>query len=318
MKQNPLGATGLMVSEIGFGAFAIGGNSSNNSYGPTDDATSVAAIHTALELGCNFFDTADVYGYGHSEEVLGLALRQVGATNRVVVASKVGGNFTTGRTLMDFSRAYIVSAVESSLRRLGRDYLDLYQLHNPPVDVIESGEVFEALDDLKAAGKIRHGGVSVHTVAEGQSCLASGKAAALQLPYNLFSLLDPEWSLEPLFEPAVRQGVGLIAREPLAAGFLSGRHDLETRYGEGDNRGHWPPGRRRLFVTLANALRRLERPEVSLAQAAIRFVLDEPAIATAIVGIKTPRQARENFAAAAVPSFQELEAGPCPPLTASG
>jgi aryl-alcohol dehydrogenase-like predicted oxidoreductase len=214
MKQNPLGATGLMVSEIGFGAFAIGGNSSNNSYGPTDDATSVAAIHTALELGCNFFDTADVYGYGHSEEVLGLALRQVGATNRVVVASKVGGNFTTGRTLMDFSRAYIVSAVESSLRRLGRDYLDLYQLHNPPVDVIESGEVFEALDDLKAAGKIRHGGVSVHTVAEGQSCLASGKAAALQLPYNLFSLLDPEWSLEPLFDRARASRRRLSLRPP--------------------------------------------------------------------------------------------------------
>ncbi|WP_437542246.1 aldo/keto reductase [Sorangium sp. So ce367] len=308
MKIKRLGTTDLFVSELGFGAFAIGGHRTGNSYGPTDDATSIAAVHAALDLGCTFFDTADVYGYGHSEEVLGRALREARRTNDVVIASKVGGNFSTGRTVLDFSREHIVTAIDGSLRRLGRDTLDLYQLHNPPVELIRSGEAFDALDEVKRSGKIRHYGVSIHTAEEGEACIEGQRAEALQLVYNLFGLLEPESSLGVIFDRAVQRGVGLIAREPLAAGFLSGRHDLDTRYGAGDNRGHWPMGRRRLFVALANALRRLERPGVSLSQAALRFVLDEPAISTTIVGIKTPEQARENFGATQVPSFQELEA----------
>lgn len=312
MRTKRLGATDLLVSELGFGTFAIGSNRSGNSYGPTNDATSIAAIHASLDLGCTFFDTADVYGYGHSEEVLGRALREAKATDDVIIASKVGGNFRTGRTIVDFSREHIVSAIEGSLRRLRRHYVDLYQLHNPPVDLIQSGEVFDALDELRVRGNIRYYGVSIQTAVEGEACLQDRRPQTLQLPYNLFSLLEPERSLEVIFEPAVQRGVGLIAREPLAAGFLSGRHDLDSQYGVGDNRGHWALGRRRVFVALAKALRRLERPNVSLVQAALRFVLDEPAISTTIVGIKTPEQARENFAAVEVPSFLELEAGQLP------
>jgi aryl-alcohol dehydrogenase-like predicted oxidoreductase len=310
MHTNRLGGTDLVVSTLGFGGFAIGGNTSGNSYGPTDDATSIAAIHAALDLGCNFFDTADVYGFGKSEEIIGLALKHAKRTNDVVIASKVGGNFRSGRTVMDFSRAHLVSAVEDSLRRLRREYLDLYQLHNPSLELIRSGEMFDAMDDLRISGKIRYYGVSIHTATEGEACLANGRPQTLQVPYNLFSLLDPEHSVEEIFETAVQKRVGLIAREPLAAGFLSGRHTLKTKYGFGDNRALWPVARRRLYIALANTLRRLERPKVTLAQAALRFVLDEPAISTTIVGMKTPQQVRENFAAITVPSFGELESIP--------
>ena len=307
MKVKRLGLTDLVVSEIGFGCFGIGGNRSGNSYGPTADDTSIAAVRTSLDLGCTFFDTADVYGFGHSEELLGQALHEAGKTNDVVIASKVGGNFSSGITVPDFSRGYIISAVDRSLRRLRRDYLDLYQLHDPPIELIQSGEIFDAMETLKITGKIRYYGISLHTVAEAKACLENRRAQTMQVVYNLFSLVDPEQSFEAVFEPAVQRGVGLIAREPLAAGFLTGRHSLETQYGIGDNRGRWPMGRRRLFIAFANTLRRLEQPGVTLSQAALRFVLDEPAIGTTIVGIKTPAQAQENFAAAEAPPFTELE-----------
>jgi aryl-alcohol dehydrogenase-like predicted oxidoreductase len=307
MRLRRLGRTELMVSELGFGAFAIGGNRTGNSYGPTDDRTSIAAVHTALELGCNFFDTADVYGHGHSETLLGRALREAGKLHDVVIATKVGGRFDSGQTVIDFSPAYIVRAVDDSLRRLGREHIDLYQLHNPSRAQVEAGEVFEALDRLVASGKVRHHGVSIHTVEEGAACLEVGSVASLQLVHNLFALLEPEESMEALFEPAVARQVGLIAREPLAHGFLSGLHDASTVYGEGDNRGRWPAARRAVFSSLAAAVRGLARDGVTLAQAALRFVLDEPAITTTIVGIKTPAQARENFGAVAVPHLALLE-----------
>jgi aryl-alcohol dehydrogenase-like predicted oxidoreductase len=307
MKINTLGNTGLQVSELGFGAFAIGGHHTGNSYGPTDDRTSIAAIHTALDLGYTFFDTANVYGNGHSEEVLGRALRHSGCVNEVVLASKVGGRWSSADHDDTYAPAYIAQALEATLKRLGRDYLDLYQLHNPPPQVVQQGAVFEVLERLRQAGKIRHYGVSIHTPADGFACLNGARAQTLQLPYNLFSLLEPDDSPEVLFAPAAAQGVGLIAREPLAAGHLSGRHGLHTAYGPGDNRGRWSLQRRRMLLALVQALRRLEQPGVTLAQAALRFVLDEPAVSTTIVGIKTPGQARSNAQATRLASFAELE-----------
>lgn len=297
MRYRRLGKTNLTVSELGFGAWPIGGSQYGNSYGPTDDAVSIEAVCTAADLGCNFFDTADVYGHGHSESILGQALRQSGKLNDAVIASKVGANFSNGNTVLDFSRQHITHAIEASLRRLGRDYLDLYQLHNPSLQIIQDGQVFETLDSLKASGKIRHYGVSIHTVAEGLACIENGKAETLQVAYNLFSLLQPETSPEQLFPQITRHNLGLIAREPLDNGFLSGKHRVDTTYGPGDVRGEWPIADRKLRISLAESLRYLEQPGVSLAQAALRFVLDEPAITTTIVGIKTPEQARENFEA---------------------
>jgi len=307
MKYRKLGRTSLVVSEVSFGAWAIGGNQHGNSYGSTSDTDSIEAIKSALSLGCNFFDTADVYGYGHSEEILGQGLRQAGKLNEVLIASKVGGNFSTGETVMDFSPQYITSAIDASLQRLGRDYIDLYQLHNPSRRIISDGRAFEALDSLKAAGKIRYYGVSVHSVAEGMACLKVGKPDTIQIVYNFYSILQSENPAEELFPHAHDQQVGIIAREPLANGFLTGRQKMNVEYEKGDIRGSWPSNYRSHKIRVAEALRFLEKPGRNLAQSALRFVMDEPAISTVLVGVKTAQQAQENFSASDLPPFSEAE-----------
>ncbi|MFC5994083.1 aldo/keto reductase [Pseudonocardia hispaniensis] len=309
MRTRRLGSTELRVSELGFGCFAIGGNRSGNSYGPTDDATSIAAVRTALELGYRFFDTADVYGLGHSETLLGRALREAGHPSDVVVATKGGARFDGERVRADFSGRHLRSAVEASLRRLGRDRVELYQLHDPPLSVLRAGAVFDVLDGLVAEGRIDHYGVSVHTPPQVAAALAHPRVRTVQIPFSLLTQVEPQDAWEAVFADARRRDVGLIAREPLAAGFLSGRHAGGRTYGAGDLRGRWPPARRRIYIALAEVFRHHERPDRTMAQAALRFVLDEPAFATTIVGIKTPAQARENVAATGLPPFAELEAG---------
>ena len=324
MEYRQLGRTGLQVSAIGFGAWAIGGAAFGNSYGPTDDATSSAAIRRALELGCTFFDTADVYGHGHSEELLGAVLRAARARDQVVIATKVGANFYNrdldpalaprlaaylGRSLTDFaaeavlpvthstnfSPGYLRFACEQSLRRLRTDVIDLYQLHNPSLALIEQGDVWQALDELKQAGKIRFYGVSIHQPVEGIAAVVSGKPDAIQVVYNLFD----QAAAAQLFPLAQVAQVAIIAREPLANGFLTGKYQAGASFAPGDLRAAWPADyvatRIRAAQTLAAAM---VRPGVTLAQAAIRFVLDQPAVSTVIPGAKTSAQVEQNLAAA--------------------
>src|SRR5437867_12190955 len=203
MRYRTLGRTGLKVSEIGFGAWAIGGNDRGNSYGPTDDATSIAAVRRAVELGCTFFDTADVYGWGHSEEVLGQALE--GRREEVGIATKVGGDFYRGGVRMNFDPGYLAFALDRSLQRLRTDHVDLYQLHNPPAELMTDPTTYEVLDALKGEHKIDHYGVSVHERVEALPCLEAGKPETLQIP---FSLLRQEW-IEQVLPPAWRQGGGM-------------------------------------------------------------------------------------------------------------
>jgi aryl-alcohol dehydrogenase-like predicted oxidoreductase len=303
MKYRTLGRTGLVVSEVSFGAWAIGGNRHGNSYGSTDDEISIQSITKAVELGCNFFDTADVYGYGHSEEILSEGLKRAGKLNDVYIATKVGGNFYSGRTVVDFTPDYIRKAVQESLRRLQRNHLDLYQLHNPNKPIIEDGQIFEVLDDLKKEGLIRHYGVSIHSVQEGIACIKSGKPETIQVVYNLTSMTQSENPAEELFPMARENNIGIIAREPLANGFLTGKQKVDKIYDQGDIRASWPSHYRSYKIRLAQTLRFLEQPGRSMTQAALRFVLDEPAISTTIVGLKTPEQAVENFAASEMPSL---------------
>src|SRR6266446_8208021 len=150
VNRRQLGRTELSVSEIGFGAWAIGGNAFGNSYGPTDDAESTRAIRRAFELGCSFFDTADVYGHGHSESLLGAALHDV--RDQIIIATKAGGGG-------DFTPAYLRMAVERSLERLRTDHIDLLQLHNPPMSLIAAPATYEPLEELKREGLIRFYGV---------------------------------------------------------------------------------------------------------------------------------------------------------------
>ncbi|HVO33341.1 MAG TPA: aldo/keto reductase, partial [Elusimicrobiota bacterium] len=210
MKKRAFGSTGLDVSEIGFGAWAIGGNAFGNSYGPTDDAESLQAIRAALELGCTFFDTADVYGHGHSEELLAQGL---GARRRdVVVATKGGSDFYHEPARLNFTESHLAFAVDQSLQRLRTDYIDLYQLHNPPFSLIESGRLFEPLEKLKTQGKIRFYGISIHEPQEGLLAIKMGRPASIQVVYNYLR----RDAAEELFPRALAEGVAIIAREPLA------------------------------------------------------------------------------------------------------
>src|SRR3989441_1009201 len=183
VNRRTLGRTGLSVSEIGFGAWAIGGNAFGNSYGPTDDAESTRAIRRAFELGCNFFDTADVYGHGHSESLLGPALHDV--RDQVFIATKVGGNFYDGDVHMDFTPAYLRFAVERSLERLRSDHIDLLQLHNPPLNLIAAMATYEPLEEMKGEGLIRFYGVSVHPPEEGVAAVQATMPDTVQIVYNL-------------------------------------------------------------------------------------------------------------------------------------
>jgi HEXXH motif-containing protein len=307
VKYNPLGATGLVVSELGFGAFGIGGNQFGNSYGSVHDAQSIKTIHLALDKGCNFFDTADVYGRGHSEEILGTALRRAGHIHDVIIATK-GGCLLDGSDRQDFSREYLTTAIEASLRRLGRDYIDLYQLHNPTLSLLRAGDIFDALDRLCASGKIRHAGVSVHSVDEGLECLRHPICSTIQIVYNLFSQIEPDTSAEALLPHVQQAGVGLIAREPLANSFLARSHEIDEKYEDGDIRAELSGAARRVRIALADSLRPKAAGAPTLAQLALRFVLDEPVVSTTIVGLMSPQQVEENFAASTIRSFADYYA----------
>ncbi len=295
MQYRILGRTALKVSEVGFGAWAIGGNAHGNSYGPTDDAASVAAVRRAVDLGCTFFDTADVYGWGHSEEVLGQALE--GVRDRVVLATKVGGDFYHGGVRMNFDPGYIAFALERSLRRLRTDRVDLYQLHNPPAEIMSDPRTYDALEALKAEHKVDHYGVSIHEPVEGLACLDSAKPEVLQIPFSLFR---QEW-IDELFAEARRAGVGLVAREPLGNGFLAGRMAPDRRFPAGDIRAHWPVPMVRGRLMAAEHLAFLADAGRTRAQAALRFVLAFPEVGVTIPGIKTPEQADEDLAASDAP-----------------
>jgi aryl-alcohol dehydrogenase-like predicted oxidoreductase len=294
VNRRTLGRTGLSVSEIGFGAWAVGGNAFGNSYGATDDAESRRAIRRAFELGCNFFDTADVYGHGHSEELLGETLHDV--RDQVIIATKVGGNFYDRDMRMDFSPTYLRFAVERSLERLRTDRIDLLQLHNPPIGLISTMATYEPLEEMKRAGLIRSYGVSVHPPEEGVAAVQTKMPDTVQIVYNL-ARREAEDTFLAL---AAGAGVGVIAREPLANGFLAGCYDAESTWERGDIRARMPRPYVAQLAALGRRVRELaEQSGMTAPQLALKFVLDRGDIATAIVGMKTVRQVEENLNAGA-------------------
>ena len=319
MKQRTLGRTGMPVSEIGFGGWAIGGNGYGNSYGPTDDDASLRAIRRAVELGCTFFDTADVYGHGHSEELLGQALRDV--RDRVLIATKVGGNFynrgvhpllheriakALGHPLGDvpadaplpvthdaaFDADYIRFAVTQSLRRLRTDYIDLLQLHNPTLALIARTETWQVLEELKQEGLIRWYGVSVHPPAEGLAAVSVTMPDTIQIAYSLAR----REAADELFPAARAARVAIIAREPLANGFLAGGYAPDAAFPAGDIRARMPAPYVAQLTALGQRVRDLATQSgLTAAQLALKFVLDQDAVSTVIVGMKTVAQVDENL-----------------------
>ena len=295
MKYRTLGKTALKVSEVGFGAWAIGGNNYGNSYGPTDDKVSVAAVERAFELGCNFFDTADVYGHGHSEEILGQALK--GHRNDVILATKVGGDFYHNPPRMNFSPEYLEFASAKSCERLQTDHIDLYQLHNPPIQLLKNGKIFEGLEKLKDSGVIRHYGVSIHDSQEGILSMKDGHPETIQVVFNLLR----QEAKNQLFQAARERNVGIIAREPLSNGFLTGKFTLDSTFPSGDIRSNFPRNYLAGLIGAAQQLRLLESKTRTLAQASLRFALDHKDISTVIPGAKTPQQTEENLKASELP-----------------
>jgi aryl-alcohol dehydrogenase-like predicted oxidoreductase len=290
MKYRKFGSSGFQVSEIGFGAWAIGGNAHGNSYGPTEDEESLSAIKTALDLGCTFFDTADCYGHGHSEELLGKALK--GARERVIIATKGGSDFYHIPPRLNFTESHLIFAVEQSLKRLGTDYIDLYQLHNPPFSVIELGRLFEPLEKLKTQGKIRAYGISIHDPAEGLLALKNGRPAAVQVVYNYLR----RDAAEELFPRAIAEGVAIVAREPLSNGFLTGKYSKESVFPVGDIRHQWPLKYQTQMINRVDEFaKRVGSGPLTRAQAALKFVLSQPAVSVVIPGCKTVTQTEENF-----------------------
>lgn len=306
MKTRRLGKTGLRVSEIGFGGWAVGGNAFGNSYGETDDGVSRAAIRRALELGVTLFDTADIYGHGHSEALLGEVLAQWSGPPPIVV-TKGGINFyRRDETLeQDWTPYALAHAVQQSLLRLRRETLDVFLLMNPPVEELGRWKAWDTLEALKRSGKIRFYGVSVAEPSDGMRLLqADDPIDVLEFGYSLFYQgAAPE--MVPL---AQKRGVGLLAREPLANGFLSGKYTPASTFAAGDIRAALPPEYITAMTETAARLDFLRRAGARTpAQAALRFVLDDPAVSSVVVGAKTPGQVEENAGASLVPPIDDRE-----------
>ena len=306
MKTRRLGKTGLSVSGIGFGGWAIGGNGWGNSYGETDDAVSKAAIRKALEMGVTLFDTADVYGHGHSEALLGEVLTEWGGPPPVIV-TKGGINFyrKDGTLEPDWTPLALAHAVQQSLTRLRREALDVFLLMNPPVEDLDRFRVWETLDALRRAGKIKWVGVSVAEPQDGIWLLRNSLPVdVLEVGYSLFY----QGATTELLPLARKRKVGILAREPLANGFLAGKYGPDAEFPEGDIRASLPPEYVAAMAQTAAQLDFLRRDGARTpAQAALRFVLDDMAVSSVVVGAKTAAQMEENIQAISVPPIDEAE-----------
>ena len=297
MKYRELGRTGWKVSEISFGAWAIGG-----AWGNVDDKESLAALHAALDGGVNFFDTADVYGDGRSERLLASLRKE--RKEKFYIATKAGRRLNP-HIADGYNRANLTAFVERNLKNLGTDAIDLLQLHCPPPPVFYMPEVFGILDDLVKAGKLRHYGVSVEKVEEALKAIEFPGVQTVQIIFNIFR----QRPAELFFPEAQRRKVGILARVPLASGLLSGKitreskfakddHRLFNRHGEAFDRGETFSGVD--FETGLQAvgeLKALVPKGATLAQLALRWILEFPAVTCAIPGAKRPAQVAENIAA---------------------
>ncbi|MGD0837883.1 MAG: aldo/keto reductase [Polyangia bacterium] len=298
MKLRPLGRTGWNVSPIGFGAWAIGGT-----WGQVDDTDSLRALHRAVDLGVNFFDTADVYGDGRSEQLLARLRHE--RREPIIIATKAGRRLNPH--LADgYNRKNLTAFVERSLQNLRTEALDLVQLHCPPTDVYYRPEVFGVMDDLVAAGKLRFYGVSVERVEEGLQAIEYPNVQSVQIIYNMFR----QRPAELLFVEAKRRQTAIVARLPLSSGLLAGKmsakstfahddHRTFNRNGEAFDRGETFSG-----IDFATGLHSVDelRPLVpagaSMAAFALRWILMNDAVTCAIPGAKRPDQVEENFKSA--------------------
>ena len=304
MRSREFGRTGRGVSEIGFGAWAIGA-----SWGHVDEADALAALNAALDCGMTFIDTADVYGDGRSERLIARVLKERGG-DRPFVATKAGRRLPA-QTVAGYSRENLNAWIDRSLRNLEVDRLDLVQLHCPPTDLYYHAEVFGALDDLVKAGKIASYGVSVERVEEALKAIEFPGVVSVQIIFNIFRLRPAD----VFFNQATRRNVAIIARVPLASGLLAGKFKPDTRFEETDHRQFnrhgeaFDVGETFSGVPYDVGLAAVEkiRPLVgsgSMAQFALRWILMFDAVSVVIPGARNAAQARSNAEAAELPPLK--------------
>ncbi len=299
MKYRPLGKSGLQVSEIGMGCWAIGGavdvRGEPAGWGRTDDAISLRTLTEARDRGINFFDTADSYGCGHSEELVGKAFS--GNRDEVIIATKGGNRVIPGEGWRkDFSPEWISQAIDASLRRLGTDYIDVYQIHSPAAGWKYTDELVAALERAREAGKIRFYGVSVSNVPQGLDILNGGRRCdVFQVVHNILE----RRAEERLFPASQKAGIGIITRVPLQSGFLTGKFSADTAFPPNDHRSlRNPPEVVREKVAKVERLRPVaEARGTSLARLALLYCLSPQAVSVVIPGAKTPEQIADNVAA---------------------
>lgn len=305
MNYRELGRTGWKVSEISFGAWAIGAD-----WGKVDDKTSLAALERSIELGVNFIDTADVYGDGRSERLVAELKRR--HKQQIYVATKAGRRLKP-HVSSGYNRKNLRAFVDRSLRNLQVEALDLLQLHCPPTEVYYRPEFFGELDELVKLGKLRFYGVSVEKVEEALKAIEYPNVQTVQIIFNIFR----QRPAELFFEEARRRRVGILARVPLASGLLTGKlnprssfessdHRAYNRHGESFDRGETFSGvDYETGLQAVDELRPLVPPGMSLTQFALRWILMFDAVSCAIPGAKTPQQAEENVLAAGKPALSE-------------
>ena len=310
MRRRLFGDTGLVASEIGFGTWALG----STWWGEVSESRGERLLLEALELGITFFETGDAYGQGANEELVGRVL----APHRddIQLSTKFGYVLDSGRREHSegerpqrWDGPFVRAALEASLRRLWTDHLDLYQLHNPRVDAIDSDECFATLEDLRSEGKIRHYGVALGPAIgwreEGLRAIATRDLASVQTVYNLLEQ-DPG---RDLMAAAAEHGVGVMARVPTSSGLLDDNLTPDTTFGPGDHRRHRPHEWLTEGLAKIDRIRFLCGPETgrTMAQAALRFILAQPQMTVVIPTITSEAELREYAGAADVPDLTDDE-----------
>lgn len=305
MEYRSLGRTGFRVSTVSFGAWAIGGT-----WGDVDDKESLASLHRAVERGVNFFDTADVYGDGRSERLLARLRRE--RREEIVIATKAGRRLSP-HDAASYSEENLTAFVERSLKNLETEALDLVQLHCPPTDVYYRPEVFDVLDRLVKAGKIRFYGVSVERVEEALKAIEYPGVQSVQIIYNVLR----QRPAELFFPEAKRRQVGILARLPLSSGLLTGKMSAATKFAADDHRNFNREGAAfdkgetfsgvdyNLGLEIVEELRPLVPPGVSMGAWTMRWILMQDAVTCVIPGAKRPDQVDQNASAADLPALPQ-------------
>ncbi len=296
MRTRSLGKTGIEVSEIGFGGWGIGGSTGEAvGYGPTDDEASRATLRQALENGITFYDTSPVYGYGRSESLIGEVFERV--REKVVLASKVGFVHSSGA--QDFSPEHIARSLDESLRQLRTDHVDLYQVHDPPLGLLErDARILKALHSLKQEGKVRALGITVRSPQDAFQVVERFGFKCVQVNFNL---LDQRVLQTGLLDFCRSHEVGMIVRTPLCFGFLTGGYAAEGPFEPTDHRSRWSLEQRALWVEGYRLFQSvLAQENQTPAQMALRFCLSYPGVSTVIPGMMRPEHVLEDVGASSM------------------